>query len=39
MKQHEERVNEKSNAKAVKALERKGKTRQAEALAKKVGLR
>jgi phospholipid/cholesterol/gamma-HCH transport system substrate-binding protein len=39
IEQNEQRQNEKSNAKAVKALEKKGKTKQAEALAKKVGLR
>jgi phospholipid/cholesterol/gamma-HCH transport system substrate-binding protein len=39
IKANVQRQNEKSNAKAVKALEKKGKTRQAEALAKKVGLK
>jgi phospholipid/cholesterol/gamma-HCH transport system substrate-binding protein len=39
LKKDEQKQNAKFNAKAVKALEKKGKTKQAEALAKKVGLR
>src|SRR3954453_1277517 len=39
MKEHEQKQNREFNLKTVKGLEKKGKDKQAEALAKKVGLR